>query len=342
MLELRDRVRGCLLAGACGDALGAPVEFLSYAEIKRRYGMAGIADLDEAYGLVGAITDDTQMTLFTVEGLIRAYVRQQLKGICHVPSVVFNAYRRWLATQDGSYNDISGNVDLDGWLIRERRLWSERAPGLTCLASLRSRSGSNNSKGCGTVMRDAPFGFLGSSSMTLAAETARTTHGHPSARFSSAALSCMIGNLARGTTMTEAVEVAVQTLAPEGDATEVRDALVQALRLARQPDWRSRLPELGAGWVAEEALAISVLCAIAGSSPEDAIVTAVNHDGDSDSTGAITGNLVGTAHGPAALPGRWLEAVELTDVIETLAADFAAVLEGRADAEELWDRYPGH
>ena len=66
-----DRYRGCLLGGAIGDALGAGVEFLSLAEIERRHGPAGVTGYVPAYGRLGAITDDTQMTLFTAEGLLR-------------------------------------------------------------------------------------------------------------------------------------------------------------------------------------------------------------------------------------------------------------------------------
>jgi hypothetical protein len=75
----------CLLGGAVGDALGAPVEFLSLAQIRSHFGSAGIRDFAEAYGRVGAITDDTQMTLFTAEGLLRATVRGHERGGCHPP-----------------------------------------------------------------------------------------------------------------------------------------------------------------------------------------------------------------------------------------------------------------
>jgi hypothetical protein len=50
---------GCLLGGAVGDALGAPVEFHSLELIRKKYGSAGITDYDLAYGRRGAITDDT-------------------------------------------------------------------------------------------------------------------------------------------------------------------------------------------------------------------------------------------------------------------------------------------
>src|SRR3954447_19198113 len=84
-----DRIRGCLLGGAAGDALGAPVEFLSLEETRSRVGPRGP---DEPR----PVTDDTQMTLFTAEGLMRAHNRGVSKGICDVPGVVWGAYLRWL------------------------------------------------------------------------------------------------------------------------------------------------------------------------------------------------------------------------------------------------------
>jgi ADP-ribosyl-[dinitrogen reductase] hydrolase len=84
------RLHASLLGGAYGDSLGAEIEFLSLDAIRRKF-PDGISDLPPHQGLRGAITDDTQMTLFTAEGLIRAHVRGALKGICHPPSVVHHA-----------------------------------------------------------------------------------------------------------------------------------------------------------------------------------------------------------------------------------------------------------
>ncbi|MER9375458.1 ADP-ribosylglycohydrolase family protein [Mesorhizobium sp. M0491] len=349
-MTLYDHIYGCLLGGACGDALGAPVEFLKLEEITARYGSQGILDFDAAYGVTGAITDDTQMTLFTVDGLIRAAIRMSEKGIGHPPAVVHHAYKRWLVTQDQPFEQLSSDDELDGWLIREKRLWTRRAPGNTCLSALReSRSfgsaANNNSKGCGTVMRDASFGFFAVDNphhaFSLAMETARTTHGHPSAAFSSGALAAIIAFVAQGEPLPHAVEQALSILQSEHDAREVQDALRHAAQLSSATDWRDRLSELGEGWVAEEALAIAVLCALAAEDPREAIIAAVNHSGDSDSTGAIAGNVVGALHGPRSLPTAWVERVELGDVIETLARDFAAIIEGRYETETFWDRYPG-
>ena len=86
----------------------------------------GLTDLPRHDGLSGAITDDTQMTLFTAEGVIRAAVRYACKGICHPPSVVHHALLRWLVTQ-GERPRLA--VDTSG-LVADRRLHRRRAPGL--------------------------------------------------------------------------------------------------------------------------------------------------------------------------------------------------------------------
>ncbi len=95
--QAKRRFLGCLLGGAIGDALAAPVEFLSRQEIIARFGVAGITDYALAYGLFGAITDDTQMTLLTAEGLLRAWVRGCERGIVSHESMVTYARPRWLS-----------------------------------------------------------------------------------------------------------------------------------------------------------------------------------------------------------------------------------------------------
>ncbi|OEV23206.1 ADP-ribosylglycohydrolase, partial [Streptomyces nanshensis] len=113
--DFRSRVRGCLLGGALGDALGAGVEFDSLAAIREKCGQEGVTDYLPAYGRRGAVTDDTQMTLFTVDGLIRAHVRRDT-GAWHPPTDVHAAYRRWAATQR-DWGPDERRAD-DGWLAR--------------------------------------------------------------------------------------------------------------------------------------------------------------------------------------------------------------------------------
>src|ERR1700748_47764 len=127
--------RGCLLGGAVGDALGAPVEFMSLEEIRVQFGPRGVTGLEDGTWPAGSITDDTQMTLFTAEGLLRAQVRGALKGIVHPPSVVDHAYARWLHTQGEQCPRWRENP-CDGWLVSLPELHARRAPGGTCLSAL--------------------------------------------------------------------------------------------------------------------------------------------------------------------------------------------------------------
>lgn len=181
--SLASRRRGCLLGGAIGDALGATVEFWTLSEIRSRLGPSGVTDFLPAYGTPGAITDDTQMTMFTAEGLIRAGVRWHERGICHVPSVVWRAYLRWLLTQ--GHPPADPDFEPDGWLIGHDLLWSSRAPGQTCLSALRSGvrgtplERPNDSKGCGGLMRIAPVGLVALRPFQLGCELAALTHGQP-------------------------------------------------------------------------------------------------------------------------------------------------------------------
>ncbi len=362
------RFRGCLLGGAVGDALGAPVEFLKRDAIVGVFGQDGIRDMAPAYGRVGAITDDTQMTLFTAEGLLRAHVRGAVRGICHAPSVVAYAYLRWLHTQ-GVGHPLHTHC-LDGWLLGHRALFARRAPGVTCMSALRATGAAgdparNDSKGCGGVMRVAPVGMyfaalagiqpqrrgaFAARAFELGCEAAGLTHGHPTGRLAAGAFALIVFDLLTGVTLEAAAANALRALSSLADHAEASAAIEKALRLAAErPAARSdAIAELGEGWIAEEALAIGLYCALGAPDFESGVVLAVNHDGDSDSTGLIAGHLLGAIHGVDAIPARWLAPLELRDVIEEVADDLATVTEwgvGDCDAENeeayYVKRYPG-
>lgn len=153
-------IRASLMGGAVGDALGAEIEFWSLDQIRRRF-PGGVDEILRHQGKRGAITDDTQITLFTAERLIRAQVRGTLKGICHPPGVVHHALQRWLVTQ--GERPKTAELCKVG-LVADPRLHAQRAPGMTCLSALRAAKdfgalARNDSKGCGTIMRVAPIGL---------------------------------------------------------------------------------------------------------------------------------------------------------------------------------------
>jgi ADP-ribosylglycohydrolase len=355
-VPVESRVRGCFLGGAVGDALGAAIEFESIQEIRSRFGPEGLRDYAPACGVTGAITDDTQMTLFTAEGILRAYTRGTAKGICHPPSVVDHAYARWLATQ--GRRSRRWNVDEpDGWLIGVRGLHHRRAPGNTCLSALAdadagtTRAPINDSKGCGGVMRVAPAGLTGAGPFgdpfALGCDTAALTHGHPSGYLAAGVFAELISRVIEGELLELAVERVLLRVADEPGHEEVERALRAAID--RAEDDPELVPEdieaFGGGWVAEEALAIAVFIALCANSFEEGVLAAVNHSGDSDSTGAMAGNLLGAMYGVDAIPATWLDRLELRNEIDSLVDDWLRCFwsDERIDIEaaEWWNRYPG-
>ncbi|GAA3519019.1 ADP-ribosylglycohydrolase family protein [Actinocatenispora rupis] len=360
MIDFRSRVRGCLLGGAIGDALGAPVEFRSLADIRARCGDAGVRGYLPYEGRFGAVTDDTQMTLFTVEGLIRAGVRTD-RGIGFTTAVLRGAYDRWLDTQT-----LPGPPrQPDGVLAAQPWLYARRAPGTTCLTALTSaRKGAatdgpaaNDSKGCGTVMRSAPFGLLPGRDpgyvFDLAATAAGYTHGHVTGQLAAGAFAVLVDGLRRGQDLPTALAGARRVLVGHAGHEETTAALDAAVRAARErPVAAETVESLGGGWIAEEALAIAVYAALVHPAPDqvtDALALAVTHSGDSDSTGAICGNILGAWHGEDALPPELLFEVEGRGVLGELADDFVweftdarRRLHGEHGPHTRWTtRYPG-
>ena len=314
-----DKCRGCLIGGAVGDALGYPVEFMSLSAIKEKYGENGIAEY-ELHDGVARISDDTQMTLFTATGLLLGETRGCVRGLAGPPwSYVWLSYKDWYRTQTEKY-PMKG--DHFSWLDDIPELFSRRAPG--------------------GVMRVAPIGLHLSeekncwraSIMKIGAETAALTHGHPLGYIPAAALSYLISLLAHTDMLLEDAvdEMCCKTSCEYGDGDEqwfygdFRDLIDKARFMAedKRINDQEAISELGEGWVAEEALAIAIFCALRYSNDfEKAIITAVNHDGDSDSTGAITGNILGAYLGISKIPERFLKNLELKDIIMEIADDLS-------------------
>jgi ADP-ribosylglycohydrolase len=336
------KVFGALLGGALGDALGYAVEFSGMAEIRAAYGPDGLRDF-AALAAPVPFSDDTQMTLYTLDGLLEALEWANQGVGADETACIWLAYLRWLKTQGVALDPAAPAPPLR-WIDTQEVLHHRRAPGNACLSGLSGpdmgttfRPVNPDSKGCGTVMRSAPFGLLPyvepEMVYGLSRDAAALTHGHPSALHSAAVFSVLIHDLLDPeASLQDAAEAAV-VRARESGVAELAARLADAVALAAGgPVPPAELTAaLGEGWVAEEALAIGVYAALATSgegTPEDhfraAVALAVNHDGDSDSTGSITGNIVGTLHGAAALPAAWLDALEGREVIGELARQFAA------------------
>ncbi|SFC20190.1 ADP-ribosylglycohydrolase family protein [Streptomyces aidingensis] len=352
----RSRVRGCLLGGAIGDALGAGIASDPLETIRERYGPDGVTGYVPAYGRTGAVTDDTQLTLFTVDGLIRAHVRRDT-GAWHPPTDVHAAYRRWYRTQrDWGPDERRAE---DGWLAREEWLYARRAPARACLSGLADavmgtveKPKNPGSKGCGTVTRSAPFGLLAGWDPRLVfqmgVECAAQTHGHPTGQLAAGAFAAVVHAVVRGDDLDSAVQKALAQLSVRAGHEETAEALQRALGAVRQGlPGPERVASLGEGRTAEEALAIGVYCALVAEDVRHGLLLAVNHGGDSDATGAVCGGLLGAMYGETALPPDLLAGLEGRATILELADDFAMemtqgpALHSPGRASPAWlERYP--
>lgn len=315
----RERVLGSLFGGAVGDAFGYEVEFKLLAAIQRQYGAGGLREPVFHDGRL-VVSDDTQMTLFTLDALNRSADALKAHDLDTATANVRAAYLDWLSTQRDSWKPSVTGERLLGF----PELYKRRAPGNTCLAALEAGGHGtisqpiNDSKGCGTVMRTAPIGFLchwleDREVFELAARASAITHGHPDGIAAGAAMAVIIANCLRGESIRSAAEHAMAMAAQwrEGLDTvaEMQSALARAAAPAAQP--LDDVTALGEGWVAEEALAVGLYSALIGTDFSNALCVAANHNGDSDSTASIAGQIYGAAHGIGPVPHRWVAALDV-------------------------------
>lgn len=361
--RVKDCIRGSLMAGAAGDALGYPVEFMSRNAILARYGDKGITRFKLDSDGKALVSDDTQMTLFTANGMLMGLTRGYMRGIGGDPKdYVDGAYIDWYYTQ--TVNKKSERDDFHyTWLRDLPELAHRRAPGITCLNACESllahRDVENNSKGCGGIMRVAPMGLLDASfkesggsgfyykTVYLAeagAHIARVTHLHPLGYLPAALMTLLLSRIVPLTP--DEVKESIIDIINDGldvmmnmysnDYAKYKEYLrtltLKAVNLAHSniSDIQA-IMQLGEGWTAEEAWAISLYCVIRHiDNMKEAIIAAVNHDGDSDSTGSITGNIMGAIYGYEAIKRERLfcpygkkfeDTIELHNIILAIADD---------------------
>lgn len=339
--RLLDRCRGSLAGGAFGDALGYPVEFVgSFEQIRFKYGEEGVTDYDLNYEWLqpgfdkAQFSDDTQMSLYTAEGLLEA----EKEGKPVLP-MICNAYLAWYGPQTGQKVKYAYSSRLAGIPDINQR----RAPGNTCLSALAAirngREPMNDSKGCGGVMRVAPVGIYGAAhgwpleqTARVAGEAAEITHLHALSTYPSAMLAvmvqlCMLADRTDAAGFKAIVDESLKVVesvygAEDAKMAVLRNLIAKAVRLEDNllSDWEIIENGLGGGWVAEETLAIAIFCVLRHVGDFDAcLISAVNHGGDSDSTGAVAGNIIGAILGYEAIACKWKDGIQNLDLLVTTA-----------------------
>lgn len=323
------------------------------------YGENGITEYDFSHGKA-EISDDTQMTLFTATGLLLGTAHGLTRETIGMYSSYINlSYKDWYKTQAQRYP--LPDEPHSSWLVNIPEVFSCRAPGGTCLSAISSSTYGtieapiNQSKGCGGVMRIAPIalyfedkGLTADEVAMIGAEAAALTHGHSLGYIPAAGLVYIIHRIAHSDkiTLLEAVMEMRKFIARQfaGDAHLQEFLLLvdKAIELSQYAsiDDLDAIRELGQGWVAGETLAIAIYCSLKYSRDFDkALIASVNHGGDSDSTGAVTGNILGAYLGLKGIPQKYLDKLELKDVILEIADDLyndCPMSEHPAAHDDIW------
>ena len=305
----KDHFRGCLLGGATGDARG--------------YGLRE--------GGKGLVSDNTQLSIFTVDGLIWADRRAKGKGIYAYLPCLFYSYQKWYYTQTGRLADKAYEFILGGEVLRHEELFARRGAGVTSMDALASSL--DNSYGTikyrindldrpGCVIRTAPIGLYfvnePDAAFRLGCESAALTHGHTQAIMSAGYMATLIAYLAQGKEPVEAVEAACKTLEESEFSDELPSKLIRlAMELAetkRTP--RSAIEAIGEGWIAPETAAIATFIALRFKNDfEKAIIAATDFYGNTDSVAPAVGNIVGCMAGSLEIPFEWVLDLELAGLI---------------------------
>ncbi len=341
-----DKFKGCLFGGAVGDALGYAVEFQNVEQIREQYGNDGITEMQLCDGSAW-VSDDTQMTLFTANGILVAETERRLLGDeKNLERHLHNAYLDWHRTQRVGPNKAKG---VTSWIYHVPEMHSVRAPGGTCLRSLSTgilgtmEMPINSSKGCGGVMRCAPIGLFYDRAHypieavdLFGARSAALTHGHQLGFLSAAALvhivnQCVYGDFSGENALFDIAADCIAAMNKEfcsfEKVTQMTELMEKAITLAKTGlSSISAIAELGEGWVAEEAVAIALYCCLKYQNDfRAALIAAVNHSGDSDSTGSIAGNILGAYLGYDRIPTSFLEHLELFEAIKIISEDLFAL-----------------
>ena len=294
-----NRARGILLGLACGDTLGRPVEFSSASSIAAEHGQ-----LDEMIGHgtwnqpAGTITDDTEQALC----IARSLVEQQAFDPADIAS-------RFVDWYDSNPFDIGRMTMKSLSRLKHGDDWSEAGQHVW------ETSPEGQNAGNGSVMRCPPLAIPYATDwerlVTVSRQSSQITHADPRCTYGCAVLNLTLAGLL------DDVDTPLQDALNYVDAS-APDELTAALRpLARgdQPDLLET-----SGYVIHS-LQTALHDGLHTTDAEEAIVTAVNRGGDTDTIGAITGSIAGARFGASQLPDQWLAVIDEVDELEALAME---------------------
>ncbi|MFX1537918.1 MAG: ADP-ribosylglycohydrolase family protein, partial [Promethearchaeota archaeon] len=287
---MEDKVYGYLFGSALGDALGAPVEFMPLELIKSRYGESGIQIPPQS----ASWTDDTEMMISLTKGLLPVFLEDSLE------TIMLSVSKSFIAWLDNPGLAPGNTCMLGAYALKQGIHWR--------------KSGVKTSKGCGSAMRSGIVGLLYHNNILKLREVASAsgiaTHAHPTADAACIGAAFLIKFALEGKDPSQFPQLLLNSIG--GISTEFDEIVSKTEILVKESVPPSRaLPQLGEGWVGEEAVALAVYCVM--TNPNDYVAgvrQAVNITGDSDSVGCITGGILGTRLGIQGIPDDWIERLD--------------------------------
>lgn len=336
----RDKIAGAIFGAAIGDAMGRPIEFMSYHKIIKIYGGDGYAPLpSNKY-----VTDDTHMSIYTGAAVLKAISPGTPKAFAHE---IRREFVRWVMDPNSGPG---------------------RAPGGSCMTATRNlrrpgvwQSATTLSKGCGANMRVTPVAFVDHDDVAgLAQLQAAMTHGHPISLVAAELTAWAIRLAAEGMSPIDILDWLIRYCRVQLDNPTYHHAWLGDLssrrwsksRMSLYDGWSQNLEilyrvwgrisfgddggdacnEIGQAWLAHEALGVAMYCAVAhADDPIAAVSRGARTNGDSDSIASIAGAIVGAYHGVNAWPAEWVKQIEFSTALNLLADGLAQSENTNAD-----------
>ena len=278
------RALGAIIGSAVGDALGARFEFGPAGAYSKKFPepiVGGIGEMIGGGGFhwePGEFTDDTQMAIVQAESILAC------GGIDG--SDLFSRFKLWA----DEAKDVGTQTSA---VLRSKLDWNEAA-----LEDFRRNP--NGSAGNGSLMRATPtavhFALASEAeSIEAAHQASLVTHGDPAAGWGTALFHVMIRAALHGDDPFAALDSSLKALPPE------QHRYVEMLDAGWQPS-QAEFPN-GTVWTCL-AQAVWAVRTHRTSFP-DAVTTAIDLGGDTDTVAAVTGGLAGAVHGIQNIPSRW-------------------------------------
>lgn len=294
-----DAAAGVVLGLACGDALGRPVEFCSDSEIAADYGTLTEMVGHGTWGKpAGTITDDTDLALCIGRSLVEHH------GF--VPTDVASRFVEWYE---------SGPFDVGRMTAQSIRKLRQGEPWNAAGQQVWETSVEGANAGNGSVMRCPPLAIPYAEDteklVQFSQQSSQITHADPRCTYGCAVLNLTIAGYLR------------RAECPLGETLDrLRPDVPDELEAALEPIARDNDPgTLSSSGYVVHTLQTALHDAITADTAEDAIVTAVNRGGDTDTVGAVAGAVAGARFGASDLPERWLDELAQEQELRQLTAD---------------------